>query len=59
MNRGFGVWVSNFIIVCYGYVARKAFVCLRASNTDNPAASTAFVTNSGFIPASLSVGHQN
>ena len=58
MNRSFGGWVPPFIIICYGYASGEAICRLCALNPDNPAASTAFVANSRFAPASLPVGHQ-
>jgi len=51
MNGVFGDWVSSFITFCYGYVSGEVicpFVCFKS---DSPAASTAFVANSRFVPA--------
>jgi len=56
MKSGFSGWVSTFIIVCYGYISGTPLACLCALNPDSPAASTAFVANSRFVPASLPVG---
>jgi len=58
MNRGFGGWVSSFIIVCYGYVWGRPLARLCALNPDSPTASTAFVANIRFVPACLLVGRQ-
>jgi len=33
LNRGFGGWISSFIIVCYGYVSGEAIslsVCVKS-----------------------------
>jgi len=58
MNRCSCGWVSSFIIVCYDCVSGQAVYRLRGLNPDSPGASTAFVANSRFVPATLPVGHQ-
>jgi len=47
-----------FIIICCDYVSEKAICRLCALNPDSPTASTAFLTNSRFVPASLPIGRQ-
>jgi len=42
-----------FIIICYGYVSEEAICPLCALKPHSPTASTAFVKNSCFVPASL------
>jgi len=55
MNRSFGGWVfSSFVMI----VSEEAICRLCALNPDCPMASTAFVTNSRFVPASFPVGRQ-
>jgi len=50
MNRSFGGWFSS--------VSEEAICRLCALNPDSSTASTAFVTNSRFVSASLPVGRQ-
>ena len=47
--------VSSF---CYGCVSGEDIARLCTLDPDSPAASTAFVANSRFVPAGLPVGRQ-
>jgi len=52
--------VSSFFIGCHGYVSGEAISpTVWVNDPDSPAANTAFVANSRFVPASLPVGHQS
>jgi len=58
MNRGYGGWVSSFIIICYGYASGEAIYPSMWFKSRQSRASTAFLANSRFVPASLPIGRQ-